>query len=211
MSSVFIVKAKKNITFTNIKPRAFTGFYCGLNSFSFQFERVRYKLVMEMATIANRISSWDGNWSSSTVLIWICNLSNIELNISPSFTFAISHWERAMGPANRLYQIAKRSFIKSDQARGTAYPGLFSGRAGRARLGWRRLGEPVRFTGVREQSFQLYYRIQWYWNGFDIECNWKRYQNKVSNVDSAIKGKYSLRVVTRFLLNDLKQHLKNST
>lgn len=34
-----------------------------------------------------------------------------------------------MGPANRLYQIAKRSFIKSDQARGTAYPGLFSGRA----------------------------------------------------------------------------------
>lgn len=45
-----------------------------------------------------------------------------------------------MGPANRLYQIAKRSFIKSDQARGTAYPGLFSGRADPG-LGWRRLGE----------------------------------------------------------------------
>lgn len=36
-----------------------------------------------------------------------------------------------MGPANRLYQIAKRSFIKSDQSGGggggSLIPGLFSG------------------------------------------------------------------------------------
>lgn len=86
------------------------------------------------------IPEWDHlHWSPSTMLIWICNLSNIKLNISPShFTFAISHWVGAMGPANRLYQIAKRSFIKSDQdARwegGLSRSILRSN--GAARLGW---------------------------------------------------------------------------
>lgn len=46
------------------------------------------------------------------------------MNISPCElpSFAISHWVEAMGPANRLYQIAKRSFIKSDQVHQSSPP-----------------------------------------------------------------------------------------
>lgn len=134
-------------------------------------------LIIQIATISNQ----NRYWNPGSVLIWICNLSNIELNISPnskgwvtvahlSFPIiAISHWVEAMGPANRLYQIAKRSFIKSDQFT-SLIPGLPGFEKGNCRRVTGRQERGSTFGSRRDSDHPLYtlQRIQkrcqlYYW------------------------------------------------